>query len=177
MMLEPKQIPAESVPAALEKALRYRLLNEPLEAESICRDVLAVQPENQEAIVTLLLSLTDQFDRQFSPSLESVKQLVPQLAGEFQREYYLGIVLERWGKSQMTKNVPREIAIGWFRQAMRHYELAMSLAEADDPDAILRWNTCIRILEKTSGDSSAASTASSVSYDVEGDYGDDVPVR
>ena len=38
------------MPAALEKALRYRLLNEPVEAESICRDVLEVDPDNQAAL-------------------------------------------------------------------------------------------------------------------------------
>lgn len=173
-MLEPKQISVESVPAALDKALRYRLLNEPLEAESICRDILAVQPDNQQALVTMLLALTDQFERQFAPSLESVKQLLPQLQGEFEREYYLGITLERWGKAQMAQNVPREIASGWLRQAMRHYENAISLAKADDPDAILRWNTCARILAKTGGE---AEPTASVSRDIESDYGDDVPFR
>jgi hypothetical protein len=60
-MLELKRIPPSAVQPALEKALRYRLLSEPGEAESICRDVLAVDPDNQEALVTLLLALTDQF--------------------------------------------------------------------------------------------------------------------
>ena len=46
----------------LEKALRYRLLNEPLEAESICLDVLQAEPANQEALVTLVLARTDLFD-------------------------------------------------------------------------------------------------------------------
>ena len=60
-MAEPKLISADGIPAALEKATRYRLLSEPLQAESICRDVLAVDPDNQEATVTLLLALTDEF--------------------------------------------------------------------------------------------------------------------
>ena len=46
-MFEFKRITPEAVPAALSKAERYRLLNEPREAESICRDVLLVDPENQ----------------------------------------------------------------------------------------------------------------------------------
>ena len=173
-MLEPKRISIDSVSAALEKALRYRLLNEPLEAESICRDILAVDPTNQDAIVTLLLALTDQFDRQFSPDMDSVKELIPQLSGEFEREYYAGIILERWGKAQMTNKVPREIATGWFRQGMRHFERAIELAQPDDPDAILRWNTCARILEKSGRDVTAAA---SVSHDIQADFGDDVPLR
>ena len=54
-MRELKPISTAAVPAALEKALRYRLLNEPAEAESICRDVLLADPGNQEALVTLVL--------------------------------------------------------------------------------------------------------------------------
>ncbi len=58
-MSELKALHKEAIPAALEKATRYRLLNEPAEAESICLDVLKADPENQEAIITLLLALTD----------------------------------------------------------------------------------------------------------------------
>jgi hypothetical protein len=46
-MVELKRLSAEGIPAALEKALRYRLLNEPAEAESICHDVPHIDPENQ----------------------------------------------------------------------------------------------------------------------------------
>ena len=62
MTFELKTLSPEAVPRALEKAERYRLLNEPGEAESICLDALDVEPDNQEALVTLLLALTDQFD-------------------------------------------------------------------------------------------------------------------
>ena len=65
-MVEPKLISKAGVPAALEKATRYRLLNEPLQAESICRDILTVEPENQQALITLLLAVTDQFDKELA---------------------------------------------------------------------------------------------------------------
>ena len=55
-MSELKSLHKDAIPAALEKAERYRLLNEPGEAESICLDILHVDPENQQAIVTLLLA-------------------------------------------------------------------------------------------------------------------------
>ena len=60
-MFELKPIEKGSIPRAIEKAERYRLLNEPVEAESICRDILDVDPENQKALVVLLLAITDQF--------------------------------------------------------------------------------------------------------------------
>ena len=60
-MFELKHIGPEAIPAALDKAERYRLLNQPDAAESICEDVLAVDPDNQPALITLLLALTDQF--------------------------------------------------------------------------------------------------------------------
>src|SRR5579864_3525344 len=62
MTLELKTLSLEAVPRALAKAERYRLLNEPGEAESICRDALDADPDNQDALVMLLLALTDQFD-------------------------------------------------------------------------------------------------------------------
>src|SRR5207248_11695595 len=58
-MSELKSLSKEAIPAALEKAERYRLLNEPGEAESICLDILKADPENQQAIITLLLALTE----------------------------------------------------------------------------------------------------------------------
>ena len=65
-MFELKLLSKDAVPAALEKAMRYRLLNEPGEAESICLDVLKADPDNQEALVTLLLALTDRFGRGYT---------------------------------------------------------------------------------------------------------------
>ena len=55
-----KPISHESVTGALAKAERYRLLNEPGEAESICCDILEIEPRNQPALISLLLALTDQ---------------------------------------------------------------------------------------------------------------------
>jgi len=68
--MELKPLSREGVPHALEKAVRYRLLNEPADAESICHDVLAVDPENQEALTTLLLALTDQIEQRSDAEVE-----------------------------------------------------------------------------------------------------------
>ena len=147
-MFQLKRITPEAIPDALEKALRYRLLNEPLEAESICRDILEVDPDHQEAISTLVLALTDQFVRGFSSAWEAARQVLPSLKSDYERAYYEGIVYERWAKAQLAKGMPTEAAIDWFLQAMRCYERAEELRPSDDPDPTLRWNACARFLQR-----------------------------
>ena len=56
-----KTISKSGFTEAFQKVELYRYLNEPEEAESICRDILAVEPENQLALRLLGLTLTDQF--------------------------------------------------------------------------------------------------------------------
>ena len=75
-MFELKPLSREAVPAALEKAMRYRLLNEPGEAESICHDVLHVDPGNQQAIVTLLLALTDRFGKSYAIGVTQTQEVL-----------------------------------------------------------------------------------------------------
>ena len=173
-MAELKRIAKSAVPVALEKALRYRLLNEPLEAESICRDVLAVDPGNESALATMLLALTDRFEQDFVASLDRAKELLPQLASEYDRAYYEGIIYERWAKAQLARGMPAEFAADWFRQAMRCFEAAAALAKPDEPDAVLRFNTCARLLERQS---EGSVRAESLTHDTASTFGDDVPLR
>jgi hypothetical protein len=169
-----KSIPEQAVPAALEKALRYRLLNEPLEAESICRDILLVEPDNQEAIVTLLLALTDLFDHEYLSALQRAKAVLPQIHGDYERAYYEGIIYERWAKAETARHVPRHVWEGWYLQAMRCFERAEDLAEPDNPDAILRWNTCARQLEHHATSAPAEPT---MTHDIESEFADEAPQR
>ncbi len=168
-MVEPKLISPAGIPAALEKATRYRLLNEPLEAESICRDVLAVDPENQEAIVTLLLAVTDEFDKELAGAVSDAKALLPKIKGEYERTYYEGIINERWGNAQLSKR--GQTSIGWYRAAIRCYAKAEELSEPDNDDAVLRWNSCVRIMQRYDF------TPEPMTHDVQAEYGDDVPDR
>jgi hypothetical protein len=174
-MLEIKTIPKETIPAALEKALRYRLLNEPLEAESICRDILRTEPDNQEALVTLILSLTDQFDAEFGTALGEAKKLLPRLATEYERAYYEGIIYERWGKAEHARGMPGQVALGWLRSAMRSYERAEALRLPEEPDAILRWNACARFIERHRDEE--ISEYQSMTRDVEYEFGEEMPPR
>jgi tetratricopeptide (TPR) repeat protein len=144
-----KPIHKEAIASALEKAVRYRVLNEPTQAESICRDVLEIAPENQEAIVTLLLALTDQFPRGLGPRVREAKKLAASLKSEYERAYYTGIVWERQAKCQHEQNVPGRgyAAYHGLRKAMEFYEKAEKLRPSGNDDALLRWNTCVRIIE------------------------------
>lgn len=173
-MRQLKSISKQAVPAALEKALRYRLLNEPMEVESICLDVLLVDPKNQQALVTLLLALTDQFDDQYVAALERANAVLPRLASEYDRAYYAGIVHERWAKAEAARRVPSHVVTGWYLHAMHCYEQAESLAPPDNPDAILRWNTCARLLDRDAG---LLLADDSMTHDVEAEFGDEAPTR
>ena len=175
-MFELKKIAPEAVPDALEKALRYRLLNEPLEAESICRDILIMQPDNQSALITLLLAVTDQFSKDYGVTCDHAREVLADMGGEYEQAYYAGIIDERWGKAQMARGMPTDTAADWIRQAMRWYEKADVLSSPDDPDAALRWNTCARFLDRRSP-SSYDSPTRRLTRDVEAEYGDDVPNR
>jgi len=128
-MPELKLLSREAVPAALEKAMRYRLLNEPAEAESICLDVLKTDPDNQEAIITLLLALTDRFTKGYGVSDAQAKDLLSRIKSEYERTYYAGIFAERRGKTKLTQNTPgcRFQAYELFREAMSWFEKAEAI--------------------------------------------------
>jgi len=145
-----KTLSTGAIPAALEKARCYRFLNEPSEAESICRDVLDVEPDNQEALITLLLALTDQFRRELEPQFSEARGLIPRLKSEYGRRYYEGIVCERRAKAHLDHGGPGSgaLAYEWLHTAMQHYDNALKLRLAGNDDAILRWNACARLLER-----------------------------
>jgi hypothetical protein len=149
-MSDLKPLSKEAIPAALEKAMRYRLLNEPAEAESICLDVLKTDPENQEAIATLLLALTDRFAKGYSVSDTHAKQLLARIKSEYERAYYSGIFAERRAKTKLTQNTPdcRFQAYDLFRDAMNWFEKAEAIRPPGNDDAVLRWNTCARIVKR-----------------------------
>jgi hypothetical protein len=145
---ELKPLSREAIPAALEKANRYRLLNEPVEAESICRDVLEVEPENQDALVTLLLALSDQFDQNLGVAASAARAVLERITDPYSRLYHSGITCERRAKAHLKRGGPhsRHQAYEWFQRALSHYDQAAAMRPHGNDDAILRWNTCVRIL-------------------------------
>ncbi|MBX3389649.1 MAG: hypothetical protein KF691_09375 [Phycisphaeraceae bacterium] len=165
-----KPIALESVSRALAKAERYRLLNEPREAESICRDVLDADPGNQDAIVALILSQSDRFG---SPkaSADEARQLVSRLKGEFERSYYRGVVEERWAKALFDSGYPGETIFGLLREAMTWFEAADKVASSGNDDAVLRWNACVRFIQREGLSAATPEPEGEESFD------DDVPAR
>lgn len=145
-----KPLSREGVPAALEKALRYRLLNEPGEAESICLDVLAVDPDNQQALVTLLLAVTDRFEKTYAIGVTEAQEILPRLRDPYERAYYSGIIAERRAKAILHRDGPsaRTRAFELLHDAMESYQNAETLRPAGNDDALLRWNACARIITR-----------------------------
>jgi tetratricopeptide (TPR) repeat protein len=143
-----KSIQKDAVRSALDKAVWYRALNEPLEAESICRDVLEIEPENQEALATLLLALTVQFTRGLKNRYREAKELAGRLTSEYDQEYYSGIISERRAKCQYHQGTPGSghLAYEGIKNAMAHYERAEKVRPVGNDDALLRWNACARLL-------------------------------
>jgi hypothetical protein len=137
----------DALPRALEKAERYRLLSEPGEAESICLDALEIDPDNQDALVTLILALTDQFDT-IPLAVGRARAAIDRLTDAYSREYYSGIVSERRAKAELQHGTrgagPR--AYEWLREAMGSYEKAEAIRPLGNDDALLRWNACARLL-------------------------------
>ncbi len=146
MEFQLKSLSQDAIPEALEKAHRYRLLNEPSQAESICLDILKVEPGNQRALVTLLLARTDQFGTEASGA--SAREVLRSIEGEYERAYYAGMIAERSARMHMQQTVPGAAfkAYEEFLDAMAWYEKAEGLKPAGNDDAILRWNTCARTL-------------------------------
>jgi len=149
VMRELKPLSRDAVDAALVKAERYRLLNEPGEAESICLDVLMIDATNQAAHITLLLALTDQFG-EVPAAHQRARDTLRNLHSEYDRAYYAGIVAERRAKAQLARGGPGS-SVGtydWLAEAMRHFEQAEALRPPGNDDALLRWNACARFLAR-----------------------------
>ncbi|MBT7456937.1 MAG: hypothetical protein HN796_23830 [Gemmatimonadetes bacterium] len=147
-MFELKSIQADAIPAALERVERYRLLNEPRVAQSICHDILAIDPDNHDALVGLVLSLTDSFAISTEVSSKAVLELIPRLANDYDRLYYTGVIHERQAKARLTRAYPGANfdAYELLVEAMQWFEQAEEAHPEGNPDAILRWNTCARLI-------------------------------
>ena len=144
-----KPVSQDSVPGALAKAERYRLLNEPGEAESICSDILAIEPGNQQALISLILALTDQIP-QDSSAFANALATVTRLESAYDRAYYAGIAWERRAKAYYY-GVGRTLhhhAYEWIVEALRLFEEAELHRVPGNDDAVLRWNACVRFLTR-----------------------------
>ncbi len=146
-----KSISKSSVPEAISKVELYRSLNEPEEAESICRDILAVDPRNQLALRLLGLALTDQFTGSPADRYAEAEKIFESLADPYERLYYTGLLYERRAKAQLRAGHLPHALLVLFERAMHCFEEAEKIRPPDNDDALLRWNRCVRLLQSRLG--------------------------
>jgi hypothetical protein len=146
--VELKKISQDGIGEAIAKAEHYRHLHEPEESESICHDILAVDPENQTALRILGLAITDEFRGEVSDRYSEAEGAFNRLTDPYERQYCMGLLCERQAKKQMRAGRPARAVTALFHEAMQYFEAAEKIHPPKNDDAILRWNRCARLLEK-----------------------------
>lgn len=145
MSYELKPLTSKNLAAAVELAKHYRDLNQPEEAESICRDVIEVAPDNEDAWRTLGLALTDQFPSRWMTLFDEARSAFAKLKAEYERAYYAGITWERYAKAQVEAGRAHN-AIHAFEEALARFDEAEKLAPNGVPNPLLHYNRCVRAL-------------------------------
>jgi hypothetical protein len=147
-----KPISREAIPRAIQKAERYRLINQSWAAESICRDILEIDPANQQVLIMFVLALTDQLAEDHGHAMKTVRETLPRITDAYQRAYYSGIASERSGQALAHRGGMGSGAMAYdaLRDAMGWYERAEAIRPQGNDDAILRWNTCARLISGNS---------------------------
>ena len=147
-MYQLKPISRDAIPRAIQKAERYRLLNQSWAAESICLDILEIDPANQQVLAILVLALTDLQSGVAASGVKRAKEYLARITDEYQRTYYSGMIAERRGQALLSQGGIGSggMAVESIKEAMHWYETAEAIRPAGNDDSILRWNTCARVL-------------------------------
>jgi len=147
-MYQLKPISRDAIPRAIQKAERYRLLNQSWAAESICLDILEIDPGNQQVLTMLVLALTDLQSGVAASGVKRAKEYLARITDEYQRTYYSGMIAERRGQALLSQGGIGSggMAVESIKEAMGWYEKAEAIRPAGNDDSILRWNTCARVL-------------------------------
>ena len=151
MDLTIKTISKSGIPEALAKAELYSYLNEPEEAESICRDILAAEPKHMLGLRTLGLAITDQFTGETTDRYGEVESVFQQLADAYERAYYMGLLYERRVKAQLRAGRAPHTLLPLLERALQCFADAEKIRPKGNDDAILRWNRCVRMVEAVPG--------------------------
>ena len=149
-MSQLKRISPAGIEAALAKAERYRLLDEGWAAESICLDVLASDPANEAALIQLALARSDQFGDEVSSDYERAREPLERVRDAYKKAYYGGILCERRARAKLQSKVAGrgDMAWDWLHRAMALFAEAEQLRPPGNDEALLRWNTCVRLIER-----------------------------
>jgi hypothetical protein len=142
-------ISQKSIPTVLKKARQYRALLEPDLAISICLDVFAIEPTNQDALVIYMLALTDVYSHQnIKPQPEKILKTIAQFESEFHQVYYQGIFLERKARAMLKSSMSHSFAYEGLMEALELYQQAQKIAPEQCADPILRHNSILRTIDK-----------------------------
>jgi tetratricopeptide (TPR) repeat protein len=147
MDLKLKTISKSGIAEAITKAELYRYLNEPEEAESICRDILAADPKHMLGTRTLGLAITDQFTGGPGDRYAEVEKIFESLADGYERLYYTGLLCERRVKAQLRAGRAPHTLLPLLEKALQCFAEAEQIHPPGNDDAILRWNRCVRLLQ------------------------------
>jgi len=150
MQYKLKALSKSGIAEALAKVELYRYLNEPEESESICRDILATDPNQQLALRLLGLALTDQFTGGAADRYREVEEVFARLSDRYERLYYTGLFHERRAKAQLRAGHAPHVVYPLFERALECFGEAEKVRPPGNDDAILRWNRCVRLLETPS---------------------------
>jgi hypothetical protein len=145
-----KSISKAGIAEALAKVELYRYLNEPEESESMCRDILAVDPQQQLAMRLLGLSITDQFTGGVSDRCQEAEELFARLSDPYERHYYQGLLQERRAKAQLRAGQLPHAVYPLLERALHCFAQAEKIRPVGNDDSILRWNRCVRLLQTPS---------------------------
>ncbi|OUR70913.1 hypothetical protein A9Q78_11240 [Methylophaga sp. 41_12_T18] len=149
MELKLHNIHTGAIDSALAKATQYRSLLEPEIAESICLDILHIEESHQQALIIYILALTDQLNQSEKQSqIKEILKAVDKLDAEYQRLYYTGLLNERRARFLITQPMSHSFAYDYFFEALENYKKAEKISPDDNDEAILRWNSCIRTIQK-----------------------------
>lgn len=149
MELKLHDIHADSIELALDKARQYRSLLEPEIAESICLDILNIDPDNQPALVVYILALSDQLHHAGKKTqVQAIEMAIQKLQSRYQQFYYTGLLHERRARFMLTQSMARVFAYDYFIEALQFYQKAEKIRPEHNDESILRWNSCIRTIDK-----------------------------
>ena len=150
MTLQLKSLTAAGIERAVERAHYFRLLNEPAQAESTYLDILRTEPNNQRALIGLLLALSDQFALGISIDNSRIEEILNRITDEYEKLYLRGVVFERMARAKVEQGLPHASTIAYdlSRQAMGLYEQAEQCRPEGNDDSLLRWNACVRMIHQ-----------------------------
>src|SRR5262249_59215005 len=123
----------------------YRSTNAPKDSKSICRDILAVDPNQRLALRMLALPITDHFLGGVSDRYREAEEIFQRLSENYDRLYYTGILYERRAKAQLCARQSPPTLLPLFERALQNFCEAEKIPPAGNDASIPSWNRFVRL--------------------------------